>query len=399
VTPWRMKPGLIASAALHAALLAFALLYAGNTKKFEDALETVAVDVVTDKQLAQAMKGEKAAKEIRAAPRVDKIAETPEPRPKPPIAEAKRDIPAPPPSLKRLPDPGEDEQPPTPTPPKRIAAAPQPPAREKEPTPTPQARPTPTPPIAKPPVAKRPAAAPPEKDEPEEAEVVKPKPPTRPKAEKAEAADKPTPKPPEKPAEKAAAKPDPKPRLKTDEVAKLLKEKSAADGAKGETADAPQKGAKPKSGDQDAPKSKFNSDEVAKLLSHEAPQRKASTGADKTQVASIGAPDASAPKLSANMSARIGRYIQDHYQQCWHDTLSMGQSSYTPIVSFKLTRAGALEGRPQLENPAGDPVGKARGDQALQAIRECSPMPIPAEFAPYYEEALHEVEIRMRDTN
>jgi hypothetical protein len=378
VGTWRSRPGLTVSAAAHVGLLAFALFFAGSSKKFQDAPETVAVDVVTDQQFAQMMKGEKAAREIRMAPRVDRVADTHEAKEKPALAETKRDIPAPPPPLKRLADPGEDEEKPTPTPPKRVAAAP-PPARETPPAPPREA--------PAPPAAKRPAPAPEEKDAPQDAEIVKPKPPQKPKPEKAESAEKPKPE----------AKPA-KPRLKVDEVAKLLKQKDA-DAAKGEAADAPQKGAKPKSGDPSEQKSKFNSDEVAKLLSREAPERKASTGVEKTHVASVGAPEANAPKLSANMAARIGRYIQDHYQQCWHDALSMGKSNYTPIVSFKLTRTGALEGRPALENPAGDPVGKARGEQALQAIRECSPMPIPPEFAPFYEEALHEVEIRMRDMN
>jgi colicin import membrane protein len=50
-------------------------------------------------------------------------------------------------------------------------------------------------------------------------------------------------------------------------------------------------------------------------------------------------------------------------------------------------------------NPSSNPVEQARGEQAVQAVRRCSPMRIPPEFMPYYEEALHEVTIRFQDAN
>ena len=419
----RSEPGLFASSAAHAGLLLAMLVLFSEPAKFEDAEEAVPVEVVTEDAPTEVPKGEKSAREAKPKPRADRVAKEAVTKPRPPIAEAKKDVPTPPPPLRRLPDPGAEEKP-EPTPPKRVAALP--PAPEPPRRPTPERKPEPPKPVEKPAEAK-PAPAPPAKPkiaavekpepEPKEAEVVKPKPPVRPKLEKEpepkEAKETPKPEKRPEPEKKTAAKTEAKPekapesRLKTDEVAKLLASKKAeekpakpANSADGETAEKSVKGGKPKSGDESAPKSKFDAANIANLLSKEAPQRAGSTD-HETRTASIGRPDAApaAPKLTATMEARIASYIHDHYHPCWVSALSLGGATFAPVVEFRLTRDGALEGRPKLVNPSANPVEQARGEQALQAVRRCSPMRIPAEFMPYYEEALHEVTIRFQDAN
>lgn len=365
----RSEPGLVVSAAAHAGLLLATLVAFSDARKFDDAQEAVPVDMVTDSQFNQVMKGEKTAKDIKAAQRVDKVAEASETKPAPPLAEAKRDVEAPPPPVKRQ-EAQTSDAPEAPPPPKRVAAlppAPEPPARPVQPAPQQPAKPQ----------AK--AAPAPEDDKPEDAEIVRPKPPTKPKLDK-EAKE--GPKPPEKP------KPKDEPRLKVDEVAKLLEQKklaekqTSADTKEDKTSDKPP--AKPRSGDETAPKSKFNAASIASLLSHEAPQRRASTGRE-TQTASLGAPNASASRMSPTLQAQIDAYTVDHYRKCWQASLSMNARTYVPRVEFRLTRDGALEGPPRLLNPSSDPVERSRGEQALGAVRRCSPMPIPATFAPYYD--------------
>ncbi|PPC85027.1 MAG: cell envelope biogenesis protein TolA, partial [Methylocystis sp.] len=143
---------------------------------------------------------------------------------------------------------------------------------------------------------------------------------------------------------------------------------------------------------------KFDAASISKLLSREAPQRKAATGRT-TQAAALGAPTGAAASMSASMEARIAAYIHDHYYPCWASGLSLGGQTYTPIVEFHLSRDGELEGRPKLLNASASPTEHARGEQAMQAVRRCSPMRIPPEFMPYYEEALREVTIRFQDAN
>ena len=85
------------------------------------------------------------------------------------------------------------------------------------------------------------------------------------------------------------------------------------------------------------------------------------------------------------MQAQIDAYTVEHYRRCWQAALSLNARTYVPRVEFRLTREGALEGAPRLLNPSSDPVERSRGEQALGAVRRCSPMPIPAAFAPYYD--------------
>jgi colicin import membrane protein len=393
----RSEPGVVISSAAHAGLLVAALVLFSDAKKFDDAQEMIPVEVVTDSALTQIAKGEKTARDLKPSHRVDKVAPPGDAKPLPPVAEAKKDVPTPPPPLRRMPDPGVDDAP-EPTPPKRVAALPPTPEPPKKPEPAKpveakpvEAKPAPTPP------AKPKAAAPEEREEPKEAEVIKPKPPTRPKEAKPEKEAKDTPKPEPRPEK-------PKDRLKVDEVAKLLENRKTPEKAtkpetqEGEIAEKSAKGAKPKSGDESAPKSKFDAADISKLLSREAPQRRAATG-NEIKTASLGAPEGAAQKMSASMEARIASYIHDHYHPCWASGLSLGGATFSPVVEFHLSRDGALEGRPKLMNPSSNPVEQARGEQAVQAVRRCSPMRIPPEFMPYYEEALHEVTIRFQDAN
>lgn len=364
----RSQPGLIVSAAAHAGLLLATLLAFSDARKFEDAQESVPVDVVTDSQFNQIMKGEKTAKEIKATQRVDKVADTSETKPLPPLAEAKKDIAAPPPPVKRQ-EAETDDKPEAPPPQKRVAALP--------PAPEPPARPVRQP---APPAKPQAKAAPEPEDDKPDAEVVEPKPPARPKPEK-QAKEAP------QPAERH--KPKDEPRLKVDEVAKLLEQKKPAEKPRPAESKEDKKSekppAKPASGDETAPKSKFNAASIASLLSHEAPQRRASTGKDVTQTASLGAPTANAARMSPTMQARIDAYTVAHYRKCWEASLSINARSYVPLVEFHLTRDGALDGPPRLLNPSTDPVERSRGEQALAAVRRCSPMPIPEAFAPHYD--------------
>ncbi len=113
------RSGYAVSGALHVALLVAALLSFSQTRKFEDAQESVPVEMVSNQQFNEVMKGDKTAKALK--PRVDKVAPVTETKPLPPVAEAKRDIPIPPSPLKRIPDPGEAETQEVPTPPQHTA--------------------------------------------------------------------------------------------------------------------------------------------------------------------------------------------------------------------------------------------------------------------------------------
>ena len=72
----REEPGFVLSAVVHVALLVIGLLGLADAKTFEDAQESVPVEIMTESQLKQLTQGEKTAKQVipDAKLRVDKVA-------------------------------------------------------------------------------------------------------------------------------------------------------------------------------------------------------------------------------------------------------------------------------------------------------------------------------------
>jgi colicin import membrane protein len=336
MTAWKDNPGLVVSSTAHVALLVFALVGFARTPPYADAQETIPVEMLTASQFNQITKGDKSAKEVKPTPKVDKVAELNETKPLPPVAEAKKDIPVPPPPLKHQADPGEDE-----APKKAESVAVTPPPRPE--LPKPEVKPAP------------------EKPPPEEAEALDPKPPPRPKFDPPKPDPKPEPK---------------KPEFKPDQVAKLLEQDKQK-----------QPAAKPKSGDEQAePKHRFDASDISRLLSKETPQRKAATGQVYQQVASLGSPTASAAKMSPSLWAQLDGLLQDQYRQCWSYLGLSVQKKYVPEIHVQYAQDGALIGQPALLNPPNDPALRGLAESAMRAVHKCNPLRIPAQFMPFYDQ-------------
>jgi colicin import membrane protein len=353
------EPGVVVSAAAHVALLAATLIVFADTRKFDDVAESIPVEMISDQQFSQITKGDKTAKQVQPKQKAEKIADVTETKPTPPIAEAKRDVPTPPPPLKRIPDPGEDEKPEVkpepPTPPQRVAALP--------PAPEPPPRPEPTVAKPEPPQAEKP----PEPDDPKDAEVIKPQPVPRPKI--AEAPKEPTPpKPVEKPKEPAPPK--------LDQVAKFLEQKKV------EEKPVP----KPKSGEENTePKHKLDMTTISQLLSKEAPQARASTGRELTHTAALGAPNASAARMSPSMWDSLDGLMREQYKKCW-SYIGLNAEKYVAQIRVRYAQDGSLQAEPALINPPADPNSRNLAETAMRAVRRCNPMHIPAAYMPYYEQ-------------
>jgi len=342
------RPGYVLSGSAHAALLVATLLSFSQTRKFDDAQESIPVEMLSNQQFNEIMKGEKTAKDVKPTPKADKRADVTETKPQPPVAEAKKDIPTPPPPLKRQADPGEAETQDVPTPPQRTAdiTPPEPPKPEPKPQPV---KPPPAPPVAEKPPA-------------EDAEPLVPKPPPRPDLAKAE------PK---------------KPEFKPDQLAKLLEQQKQKDQAQ-KPVEKPV--AKPKSGDETEQAHKFDVADINRLLSKEAPQRRASTSSQLQQVASLGAPNASAAKMSPSLWGQLDALLQDQYKQCWSYIGLSGQPKYVPEIRVEYNQDGTLSGQPSLVNPPSDPSKRSLAESAMRAVRRCNPLHIPPLYQPFYDE-------------
>jgi colicin import membrane protein len=361
------EPGVAVSAGAHVALLAATLIAFADTRKFDDAQEAIPVEMISDQQFSQITKGEKTGKQPQPKQKAEKIADVTETKPTPPVAEARRDVPTPPPPLKRVADPGEDDKPELkpepPTPPQRVASLP----------PTPEPPPRPEPKVARPEPPK--AEKPPEPEEEKEAEVIKPQPPPRPKI-----AEAPTPPMPPKPVEKPKEPAPPK----LDEVAKLLEKKKLEEKAAAAAKEPPKPVAKPKSGEETA-EHKFDPSTISQLLSKEAPQVRASTGRELTRTAALGAPNASAAKMSPSMWAALDSYMLEAYKRCW-TYVPPNPDKYIPNIHLRFRPDGSLAAEPTLDNPGSTPQMRIVADSAMRAVRQCNPLNIPERFQAFYDE-------------
>ena len=384
---WTRDPGFVVSGGAHALALVCLLLNFSSAPKFEEAPETIAVDMITTSELNEITNGEKTAK-LMPAPqrRVDKVAELEEHNPLPPTPEAKKAGPPLPSPEKANDDPGHDEKPPEP-----VAAVPPPPA-PMPPQPAPEAVPSPP----ERPVVKAEAPTPPPKPDEEkpDAEAIAPQPPPRPKPpqkdEQAKEEPKAVPVPQARPAEKKVAKvappappkrPDAKPDPKKDtldDVAKLLDKMKP-----------PRPVTKQRSGSEvkeARSHDDFSLDKISALLDHDAPQRKASTGRALAQVASLGSPTAHAEKMSPSVAAQLDGWLIDHYRGCWSYFGLGSTQDYVPQLRIRMAQDGSLIGQPSLLNPPNDPNLKSLADSAIRAVNRCNPLEIPERFRPYYDQ-------------
>ncbi len=446
---WKKDPGLVVSGGAHLLVLAFLLANVSPAPPVDDTQEAVAVEMVTTSELNQVMQGEETAKPLPTPQRrVDKVAAVEEHNPAPPLAEARKDTPPPPSPDKPNDDPGQDTKPaqaaaasppPPPAPPVRPAEPPVP----TPPVPTPPMPPIQPPEAAAPPTpperpvekaeapAPTPAPTPPPRPEPvkppppPEAEAIEPTPPPRPKIEPPKVEPpkvqdaKEQPKPPPRPEPRKVAKPVPVPHPREVKEAKVVppppprpeppkpepvkppvkSEPSALDRVarlldtlkpevlKSDTPKPTSAPSKPRSGNEskEAPRDSFDPSKISALLDHDAPQHKASTGRALTQVASLGAANGHAEKMSPSMMAQLDGWMIDHYRGCWSYFGLGATQDYVPEVRVRLAQDGSLIGQPALINPPRDPNLKSLADSAIRAVNRCNPMEMPERFKPFYQ--------------
>jgi colicin import membrane protein len=339
--PLPENPGFAVSGGVHIGLLALALFSLSQSPQFDDAQESVPVEVLSAQQFNQIMKGEKTAVEVKPHQQAEKIAERAELNPQTSPSDA------PPPPLKRQADLGQAAPQEAPKPPEHGVTSPLPrPAQETAP-PGPKSEPVkqsvaPTP---KPPVN--------EAEETATPELAHPKPIA----------------PPKKPA----------PKFKPDQLAKLLDQEKQKEKQK--------LAAEPRSGEEAAePQQKFDPGDIAKFLNKEAPQGKQASGHDLAQMASLGSPSASAAKMSPSLWDHLDGLLQEQYKRCWNFAGLGGQQKYVPEIHVQYTLDGSLIGQPELLNPPSDPNLRALAESAMRAVRRCDPLRIPSQYQLYYDQ-------------
>ena len=345
--PLPENPGFAVSGGTHIGLLALALFLLSQSPQFDEAQESVPVEILSAQQFNQIIKGEKTAAEVNPRPRTEKIAELAELNPQPSPSDAPKTVYAPPPPLKRQADPGQAEPQEAPKPPEPGMASPLARPAQETAKPAPKAE-----------QVKSSVAPPPKSPAIEGEETATPEP----------AQQKPV-EPPKKPA----------PKFKPDQLAKLLDQEKQKEKQK--------PAAKPRSGEEAAePQQKFDPGDIAKFLNKEAPQGRQARGHELSQVASLGSPTASAAKMSPSVWDQLDGLLQEQYKRCWNFAGLGGQQKYIPEIHVQYTLDGSLIGQPVLLNPPSDPNLRALAESAMRAVRRCDPLRIPSQYQLYYDQ-------------
>lgn len=379
---WR-RPGGALSAAGHAAILVAGVYAFSTAQPFQPAAEAVAVDVVSDQQFNEMMKGDKTSKVVAKEPerRIDRVAETKED--KDPGLE-KKDVPTPPTKQEAKPEP-------KPEPEQKVAAI-VPPTRPPELRVTPPVV-TPTPP--KPPVKVEE-----EEDEiDEQAELLR-----RKKIEdqkKAEDAAKAI-EAKRKLEEKLKAEAQAQAQAKAAEDKKKLDEtlKAEADAEKRaeekRVADAKKKAEAEKKARDDKAKKDREAKEAAEenklndairnrlLASKETPSSTGSTGAAVSNRSTAGTATATGKKLSPSDRSQLIGILTEQMNRCISYSGTAPKTG--PQLTFTLSREGGINGGVQLANGSGESNFRPFSEAAMRALRNCQPYRIPTRFMDSYDD-------------
>lgn len=350
---WR-QPGGLFSAVGHVALLVASVAAFSTNKPFTPATEASPVDVISEQQFNEMIRGEKqGVKMPEPKTRADRVAEIQKAN-DPGVA--KKDVSAEPAKV----EPPKAEAPkPEPEPPQQVAAIP--PVRPPELRPV--RTPLPTPPVK------------PEEPEDEDEKAELPTPPRQP----------------------------PKPEPKKEDLTKLLEEqkrleeqKQAEEKRKAEEklatekrkADAEKKTREEREKRQkEQAEAKKLEDSIRQrlLASRETPSSSGATAAQASQQASLGTETATGKRLSPSEKSQLVGLLTEQMNRCLNIPPGAMPKS-TPIISIQLSRDGAIIGGPTLTNPRNEAGFTPFAEANMRALRGCAPYRIPARFMETYND-------------
>lgn len=396
----KQEPGVAVSAFGHAAVVVAGLVAFGSSPPpFKDADEAIAVEVVDPSALNEVTRGERSAQAVQDTPRPraerqSEITEQKDP------GENKRDAPTPPTRPAYLKTAERDEVAPPPPPsrpapaPAQQAARPETQAQEVKPDPKPReaTRPEPKPEMRRDQLAALAEQAELQARREQAAEEARAAAKARAEAEararaQAEAAAK----------AKAAAAAKAEADAKAEALAEAKEKTEAENKAKAEAlakaraaADAKAKAAAEAKARRDAQlAAQFNPNDISKLLnSKEQAQSSGSTGREVNRVASLGSQTGTAQRMNPNMRSQLIGIIKEQLERCWVVPVALQGSQRPPVPSVRvaLKQDGTLASQPSVINTSVDPLFRVAADSALTATRRCTPLRIPAQFAPFYND-------------
>ena len=93
------------------------------------------------------------------------------------------------------------------------------------------------------------------------------------------------------------------------------------------------------------------------------------------------------PHMTLAQQADFDSWMIKTYLGCWKPAAQAPDADiYVAQVRLAFKPDGSLKRPPKLVNPPSDPASKPQAKSVLEAVRACNPLPVPAQYRPFYEQ-------------
>ncbi len=98
-------------------------------------------------------------------------------------------------------------------------------------------------------------------------------------------------------------------------------------------------------------------------------------------------PPAPPARMTHAQEADFDSWMVKTYLGCWKPAAQPADAdSYVAQVRLAFKPDGSLKKLPKLVNPPSDPAAKPQAKSVMHAVRACNPLPVPAQYRPFYEQ-------------
>jgi len=91
--------------------------------------------------------------------------------------------------------------------------------------------------------------------------------------------------------------------------------------------------------------------------------------------------------MTLAQQADFDSWMVKTYLGCWKPAAQAADAdTYVAKVRLAFKPDGSLKKPPKLVNPPSDPAAKPQAKSVMQAVKACNPLPVPAQYRPFYEQ-------------
>jgi colicin import membrane protein len=91
--------------------------------------------------------------------------------------------------------------------------------------------------------------------------------------------------------------------------------------------------------------------------------------------------------MSSAQQAGFDAWLIKTYLECWKPAPQAADADpYVAQVRLAFNQDGSLAKPAKLVNPPSDPALKPQAKSVMAAVQNCNPLPVPAQYRPFYEQ-------------